>query len=207
LFKHALVQDTAYTTLLRSPRQALHRRIAEALEQRFSDIIETRPEILAHHYGEAAIADRAIAYWHRAGKSSVAKSAVHEAIAQLRRGLSLLDGLPETRERNQLELDIQVTLTTKEERDRCEKRDRSSAANLSAEKSVVSRLLSTAWSRDEADLTSSRSKARPNNGGGRINNTINGVGQDPPVPHDYATISVAEREHVSQSGTALSRQL
>ena len=111
LFKHALVQDTAYSTLLRGPRQALHRRIAEALEQRFPDFVETRPEILAHHYGEAAIADKAITYWHLAGKSSVAKSAVREAIAQLRRGLSLLDGLPETRERKQLELDIHVTLT------------------------------------------------------------------------------------------------
>jgi len=112
LFKHALVQDTAYSTLLRGPRQALHRRIAEALEQRFPDFVETRPEILAHHYGEAAIADKAIAYWHLAGKLSVAKAAVREATAQLRRGLSLLDGLPETRERQQLELDIHVTLTT-----------------------------------------------------------------------------------------------
>jgi class 3 adenylate cyclase/predicted ATPase len=112
LFKHALVQDTAYSTLLRGPRQALHRRIAEALEQRFPDVVETRPEILAHHYGEAAIAGKAIAYWHLAGKLSVAKSAVREAIAQLRRGLSLLEGLPETRERKQLELDIYVTLTT-----------------------------------------------------------------------------------------------
>jgi predicted ATPase len=111
LFKHALVQDTAYSTLLRGPRQALHRRIAEALEQRFPDLVATRPEILAHHYGEAAIADKAITYWHLAGKLSVARSAVHEAVAQLRRGLSLLDGLPETRERKQLELDIHVTLT------------------------------------------------------------------------------------------------
>ncbi len=112
LFKHALVQDTAYSTLLRGPRQALHRRIAEALEQRFPDFVETRPEIVAHHYGEAAIVDKAIAYWHLAGKSSAAKSAVREATAQLRRGLSLLDGLPETRERKQLELGIHVTLTT-----------------------------------------------------------------------------------------------
>jgi hypothetical protein len=102
--------------LLRGPRQALHRRIAEALEQRFPDIVETRPEILAYHYGEAAITEaaiteKAITYWHRAGKSSVAKSAVREAIAQLRRGLGLLDGLPETRERQQLELDIHITLT------------------------------------------------------------------------------------------------
>src|SRR5262249_30386083 len=62
LFKHALVQDTAYSTLLRGPRQALHRRIAEALEERFSDLVETRPEIVAHHYGEAAMPDKAIAY-------------------------------------------------------------------------------------------------------------------------------------------------
>jgi class 3 adenylate cyclase/predicted ATPase len=110
LFKHALVQDTAYSTLLRGPRQALHRRIAEALEQRFPALVETRPEIVAHHYGEAAMADKAITYWHLAGKSSVAKSAVHEAIAQLRRGLALLDGLPETRERQQLQLDIHITL-------------------------------------------------------------------------------------------------
>jgi hypothetical protein len=73
LFKHALVQDTAYSTMLRGPRQALHRRIAEALEQRFPDLAETRPEILAHHYGEAAMPDKAITYWHRAGKLSVAK--------------------------------------------------------------------------------------------------------------------------------------
>jgi predicted ATPase len=111
LFKHALVQDTAYSTLLRGPRQALHRRIAEALEQRFPDVVETRPEIVAHHYGEAAIAGKAIGYWHLAGKSSVARSAVREATAQLRRGLSLLDELPETRERKHLELDIHVTLT------------------------------------------------------------------------------------------------
>ncbi len=111
LFKHALVQDTAYSTLLRGPRQALHRRIAEALEQRFPDLVQTRPGIVAHHYGEAAMADKAITYWHLAGKSSVAKSAVHEATAQLRRGLTLLEGLPETRERKQLELDIHVTLT------------------------------------------------------------------------------------------------
>jgi len=80
------------------------------LEQRFPDLVETRPEIVAHHCGEAALPDKAITYWHLAGKSSVAKSAVREAIAQLRRGLSLLDGLPETRERKQLELDIHITL-------------------------------------------------------------------------------------------------
>jgi DNA-binding winged helix-turn-helix (wHTH) protein/predicted ATPase len=112
LFKHALVQDTAYSTLLRGPRQALHRRIAEALEQRLPDFAETRPEIVAHHYGEAAIADKAIIYWNLAGKLSMAKSAVREAIVQLRRGLGLLDALPETRARKQLDLDIHITLVS-----------------------------------------------------------------------------------------------
>ena len=111
-FKHALVQDTAYSTLLRGPRQALHRRIAETLEQRFADVVQMRPEIVAHHYGEAIMPHKAIAYWHLAGKLSLARSAMRESIAQLRRGLSLLNGLPESRERKQIELDILVTLTS-----------------------------------------------------------------------------------------------
>jgi hypothetical protein len=110
LFKHALVQDTAYGSLLRGPRQALHRRIAETLEARYPSVVQAQPEIAARHFGEALLVDKAVQYWHRAGKSSVAKSAVREPVAQLRRGLSLLDGVPETRERKQLALDLQVTL-------------------------------------------------------------------------------------------------
>jgi predicted ATPase len=110
LFKHALVQDTAYSTLLRGPRQALHRRIATALEAQFPSLIEARPELAAHHYGEAAMADKAVPYWLLAGKLSVAKSAVEEAIAQLRRGLGLLQSLPETLERSRLELDLHTPL-------------------------------------------------------------------------------------------------
>jgi predicted ATPase len=110
LFKHALVQDTAYSTLLRGPRQALHRRFAAALEAQFPSLIEARPELAAHHYGEAAMADRAVPYWLSAGKLSVARSAAQEAIAQLRRGLGLLRSLPETLERNRLELDLHVPL-------------------------------------------------------------------------------------------------
>jgi class 3 adenylate cyclase/predicted ATPase/energy-coupling factor transporter ATP-binding protein EcfA2 len=112
LFKHALVQDTAYSTLLRGPRQALHRRIAGALEAQFPSLVEARPEIAAHHYGEAAMVDKAVPYWLLAGKLSVAKSAVEEAVAQLRRGLSLLSSLPETLERNRLELDLHIPLTS-----------------------------------------------------------------------------------------------
>jgi class 3 adenylate cyclase/predicted ATPase len=111
LFKHALVQDTAYSTLLRGPRQALHQRIATALETQFPSLIEARPELTAHHYGEAAMADKAVPYWLLAGKLSVAKSAVEEAIAQLRRGLGLLSSLPETPERSRLELDLHIPLT------------------------------------------------------------------------------------------------
>jgi class 3 adenylate cyclase/predicted ATPase len=110
LFKHALVQDTAYSTLLRGPRQALHRRIARALEAQFPSVLEARPEIAAHHYGEAAMADRAVPYWLLAGKLSVARSAVEEAVAQLRRGLGLLSGLPDTLERSRLELDLHIPL-------------------------------------------------------------------------------------------------
>jgi hypothetical protein len=110
LFKHALVQDTAYSTLLRGPRQALHRRIAIALEAQFPSVLEARPELAAHHYGEAAMADKAVPYWLLAGKMSVARSAVEEAVAQLRRGLGLLQSLPETLERRRLELDLHIPL-------------------------------------------------------------------------------------------------
>ena len=110
LFKHALVQDTAYSTLLRGPRQALHRRIAEALEKRFPDVVETRPEIVALHYGEAVMADKAITYWHLAGKMSATKSAMREATAQLRRGLALVEALSDLREQAERELDLQMAL-------------------------------------------------------------------------------------------------
>jgi hypothetical protein len=110
LFKHALVRDMAYSTLLRGPRQALHRRVAVALEAQFPALVEARPELAAHHYGEAAMADKAVPYWLLAGKLSVAKSAVEEAVAQLRRGLGLLQSLPEKPERSRLELDLHIPL-------------------------------------------------------------------------------------------------
>jgi predicted ATPase len=112
LFKHALVQDTAYGTLLRGPRQELHKRIAVALEQHFPQVGETRPEIVAHHFTEAGLYERAINYWYRAGEQSVAKSAVLEAVGHLRRGLTLISNLPGTAERDRIELNLQVTLGT-----------------------------------------------------------------------------------------------
>jgi tetratricopeptide (TPR) repeat protein len=110
LFKHALVQDTAYGMLLRGPRRSLHARIARALEERFPDATQARPETLAHHFTEAGLFDKAVGYWCRAGRQSVAKSGFVEAIAQLRTGLRLIADLPETRERKQEELELQVAL-------------------------------------------------------------------------------------------------
>jgi class 3 adenylate cyclase/predicted ATPase len=110
LFKHAMIEDTAYSTLLRRPRQALHARIVGALEDRFPTVTETQPEILAHHATEAGLLEKAIAYWHSAAQQSLAKSAVIEAVGQLRRGLLLIADLPETHQRDQRELDFQIAL-------------------------------------------------------------------------------------------------
>jgi class 3 adenylate cyclase/predicted ATPase len=112
LFKHALIQDTAYSTLLRPMRQNIHQRIAEALEAQYSSLIEVQPQIAAYHFGEALQTEKAAAYWHRAGEVSVAKSAVREADTQLRRGLALLRRLPESDERKRRELDFHITLTS-----------------------------------------------------------------------------------------------
>ena len=98
-FKHALVQDAAYATLLREPRRALHGRIAEALELRFSDLAESRPELLAHHCTEAGLIEKAADLWGRAGQQSLARSALQEATAQLTRALAQIATLPDTAER------------------------------------------------------------------------------------------------------------
>jgi predicted ATPase len=74
-FKHALVQDAAYQSLLKSKRQQLHARIAQMLEQRLPDAIETAPEVLARHLTEAGLTERAFPYWRRAGELAVARSA------------------------------------------------------------------------------------------------------------------------------------
>jgi class 3 adenylate cyclase/predicted ATPase len=87
LFKHALVQDAAYNTLLREPRRALHAHIAEILERRFADIAENRPEILARHCAEAGLVAKAASLWGRAGQRSLERSALVEAVEQFTRGL------------------------------------------------------------------------------------------------------------------------
>ncbi|MCC6558429.1 MAG: protein kinase [Polyangiaceae bacterium] len=106
-FKHALVQDAAYQSLLRTTRQRYHARIAAVLAERFPD---TPPELLARHYTEAALARQAIAAWQRAGEASLVSSAHAEAIHHLRRGLELLKDLPESPERARDEITLQTTL-------------------------------------------------------------------------------------------------
>ncbi|WOH47519.1 adenylate/guanylate cyclase domain-containing protein [Bradyrhizobium sp. sBnM-33] len=108
-FKHALVQDTAYATLVRAKRQRLHARIAAALEQHFPETVQAQPELLAHHFMEAGLAEPATDYWLKAGQRAIARSSMAEALAQLRNGLNLLAGLPEA-DRRWRELDLQVAL-------------------------------------------------------------------------------------------------
>jgi class 3 adenylate cyclase len=108
LFKHALVQDAAYSTLLRGRRQELHARVALALEEHFADLVERQPELLAHHLTGAAETERAVAQWLKAGQLAAARSAHFEAIAHFGRGLSLLGSLPETEERDQREITLQL---------------------------------------------------------------------------------------------------
>jgi predicted ATPase len=85
-FKHALVQDAAHGSLLRSARQQLHAQIAEALEARFPELMEYQPELFAQHYAEAGLIEKSVAYWGKAGHSSTARSAMAEASAQLQKG-------------------------------------------------------------------------------------------------------------------------
>src|SRR5262249_24557815 len=95
-FKHALIQDAAYQSLLRSTRQQYHPRIAEVLEGRFPEVCETQPELLAHHYTEAGLTTQAVCYWQRAGERARDRSAPQEAISHCTTGIALLQTLPET---------------------------------------------------------------------------------------------------------------
>ena len=110
MFKHALIQDAAYQSLLRSTRQQYHQRIAQVLEAQFPEIATTEPELLAHHYAEAGLLAQALPYWQQAGQRASERSAHLEAIAHLTKGLEVLSTLPETPERTQHELDFQITL-------------------------------------------------------------------------------------------------
>jgi class 3 adenylate cyclase len=110
LFKHALVQDAAYGTLLRARRQELHARVAAVLERDFADLVERQPELLAHHLTAAGDIKRAVAQWLKAGRRAIQRSANLEAIGHLRNGIELLMTLTDTRERARHELVLQTTL-------------------------------------------------------------------------------------------------
>jgi predicted ATPase len=109
-FKHAFVQEAAYRSLLKSKRQQLHAQVAEALRERFPDVAESQPEVLAHHLTEAGLTIVAIGSWQRAGQLAAERSANAEAAAHLHRGLDLLQTLPESAERNEQELDLLTAL-------------------------------------------------------------------------------------------------
>jgi class 3 adenylate cyclase/predicted ATPase len=109
-FKHALVRDAAYSTLLRSRRQQLHARIATTLEDRFPNIMTAQPALLAHHWEEAGLAEKAIAYWLTAGRQAWGRSATAEAVALLHRGLALVSALPDSDWPQATELDLQIAL-------------------------------------------------------------------------------------------------
>jgi predicted ATPase len=110
VFKHALIQEAAYQSLLRSTRQQYHLRIAQVVEARFPEICAMQPELLAHHYTEADVLAQAIPYWQRASQRAIERSANVEAIAHVQRGLELLSTLPDTPQRTQRELDFLSTL-------------------------------------------------------------------------------------------------
>ena len=110
VFKHALVQDAAYGTMLRSGRKQLHARIATVLDTRFEGLAESQPELLAHHFTEAERIEPAIGYWLKAGEQALARSAMREAEALLRRGLSLLTSLDDGTRLREQELDLRIAL-------------------------------------------------------------------------------------------------
>jgi predicted ATPase len=112
LFKHALVQDAAYGTLLRDARRALHARIAETLESDFADIAENQPEVLARHCTEAGLVEKAAGLWGKAGQRSLARSALVEAVEQLTRGLAQIATLPATPALRREEIKLQVAVIT-----------------------------------------------------------------------------------------------
>jgi class 3 adenylate cyclase/predicted ATPase len=109
-FKHALVQDAAYSTLLRTRRRQLHRRVVAALEGQFPEITAGEPARLAQHCAEAALGEKAIGYWLKAGQQALVRSAMTEAARQLSKGLDLVLTLPDSTWRQQQELDLQIAL-------------------------------------------------------------------------------------------------
>jgi tetratricopeptide (TPR) repeat protein len=111
-FRHALIQDAAYDSLLKSRRQELHTKIAWVIEQRFPNIKMTEPEVLAHHLTAAGLSEAAIPLWQAAGELALKRTALTEAIAHLNRGLDLVPTLPWSSERDAGELELRTRLGT-----------------------------------------------------------------------------------------------
>jgi predicted ATPase/class 3 adenylate cyclase len=111
-FKHALLQDAAYGTMLRSQRQLLHARIAKTLEDHFPEIVANQPPVLALHCAAARLTQKATVFWLKAGQQALARGAMSEAAVHLQRGLEVLAGLPDDPWRRQHELDLQIALRT-----------------------------------------------------------------------------------------------
>jgi class 3 adenylate cyclase/predicted ATPase len=112
LFKHGLVQDTAYSTLLRGRRRGLHARIAEVLESQFPEIAESQPELVARHCAEASLIDKSAALWAKAGRRSLERSALVEALTQLNRALEQIATLTATPPLRREQIELQVALIT-----------------------------------------------------------------------------------------------
>ena len=110
IFKHALIQDAAYASLLRSTRQQVHQQVAQLLEARFPEIVETQPELVAQHYTAAGCTEQAVGYWQRAGQHASDRSAHLEAVSHLTTGIELLKTLPETPEHTQQALTLHIAL-------------------------------------------------------------------------------------------------
>src|SRR6516225_9206334 len=110
LFKHALIQDAAYQSLLKRTRQQYHQQAAKLLEDRFPEVASAQPELVAHHYTQANCPAQAIAYWHKAGAAAASKSANLEAVDQFHRGLALVEALSDASGRAERELDLQMAL-------------------------------------------------------------------------------------------------
>jgi class 3 adenylate cyclase/predicted ATPase len=112
LFKHGLLRDAAYSTLLRGPRRTLHARIAQAIEEIFPELAESQPEVVAHHRTEAGLKRPATIHWQRAGELALRRSAGSEAVKHFSSALSILEELPDATDRWQQELDIRLGLGT-----------------------------------------------------------------------------------------------
>ena len=108
VFKHALIQDAAYASLLKSTRQQVHQQIAQVIETRFPTLVDTQPELVAQHYTAAGCTEQAVGYWQRAGEHASERSAHLEAISHVTTGIELLKTLPETPEHTQQALTLHI---------------------------------------------------------------------------------------------------